>query len=79
MYNKFDIRKCNTKEIAKIDEFKKNNPEKSNLTVYYTTEMCLGMGFSLIATFDKPKVKNGIIDFGNYVDITDYDYRLDEF
>jgi len=79
MYRKFDISHCSQKEINLLNEFKRNNPDKISPMVYYTTEGHLGMGYSLIATFDKPKKKNGKINFGNCIDITDYDYRLNTF
>ena len=79
MYRKYDVSHCNQNEITKLNKFKKDNPDKGWPTVYFTTEGFLGMGFRLIATFDKPKRKNGKIDFGDCVDITDYDYRLDQY
>lgn len=79
MYNKYNISHCNQNEINKLNEFKKANPDKINPTVYYCTDGHLGMGYSLIATFDKPKRKDGKINFGNCIDITDYEYRLETY
>lgn len=81
MYRKFDISHCTQKEINLLNEFKKKHPDKVSPTVYYTTNDSLGMGYKLIATFDKPKRISmyGKIDFGDCIDITDYDFRLDTF
>jgi len=77
MYKKFDISHCTQKEINVLNQFKRDNSDKISPTVYYVT--CVGgMGFSLIATFDKPKIVNGTYDFGNHIDITDYDIRIHE-
>ena len=75
MYKKItNINKTLRKEeIAKLEHFKSKNKDK-DVQVYYVTTAC-GCGFSYIATTNKPYDKN----FGNCIDITDYDGRLEKF
>lgn len=79
MYKEFDIKELYESELRLLDSFKENNPEKE-VKVYYSTYDSLGIGFKLIATTDIPKIikMNGKCDFGNCVDITDYDERIYE-
>lgn len=80
MYRKYDIKKLNKNELKLLTAFMMDNPEK-DIKVYYSTYDTLGMGFKLIATTDKPKLNRmyGKCDFGNCIDITDYEKRLNEF
>ena len=80
MYRKVtDISKLYEKELTRIEEFKKQNPNK-DVNVYFNTYDTVGIGFNLIATTDKPKIINKYsCEYGNSIDITDYDIRIDEF
>ena len=80
MYRKYDIKKLNENELKLLTAFMMDNPEK-DIKVYYSTYDTLGTGFKLIATTDKPKLIRmyGKCDFGNCIDITDYEKRLNEF
>lgn len=80
MYRKVtDISKLYEKELTRLDEFKKQNPNK-DVNVYFNTYDTGGIGFNLIATTDKPKLEGKYsCDYGNSIDITDYDIRIDEF
>lgn len=78
MYKKFDISKCNKIELERLNKFKEKNPNKEPI-VYYFIDNRTELGFSLIATFEKPKKIRGNIKFNNYIDITDYDERVFEY
>lgn len=80
MYRKVtDISKLYEKELTRLEEFKKENSDK-HVNVYFNTYDTGGIGFNLIATTDKPKIINKYsCEYGNSVDITDYDIRIDEF
>lgn len=83
MYRKIPERKWQKllyeKEQERLQDFIKDNPGKT-VSVYYSTYNTEGVGFMLIASIDKPKIKNKYIcSFGNAVDITDYDERINEF
>ena len=79
MYTKFTEQQLNEKELDSLNLFKLKNPSK-DVKLYYSTYDTGGIGFKIIASTDIPKI-TGLhnVDFGNYVDITDYDYRLDQY
>ena len=79
MYRRYNENKLNEKELVILNEFKNKNIDKE-VKVYYSTYDTLGIGFKLIATTDKPKLIRmyGKCDFGNCIDITDYDTRINE-
>lgn len=81
MYRKFNILQLTSKERNDLDKLMKKNPDKGYPNVYYTTDFCVGVGYMIIATYDKPKRTSmfGKFDFGDFIDITDYDSRVNTF
>lgn len=81
MYQKFNILKLTNVERDKLDKFIEKNPDKGFPNVYYTTDFCPDMGYMIIATYDEPKQTSmfGKFDFGDYIDLTDYDNRINTF
>lgn len=78
MYKKYNISHCTQKEIEVLNSFKQDYSDKV-VTVYYSTEGHQEIGYSLIATIDKPITRGNKVDFGRYIDITDYEDRLSDF
>lgn len=79
MYTKFTEKQLNEKELESLNLFKLKNPSK-NVKLYYSTYDTGGIGFRIIASTDIPKITNSdSADFGNCMDITDYDFRIDQY
>ena len=79
MYTKFTEQQLNEKELDSLNLFKLKNPDK-DIKLYYSTYDTIGIGFRIIASTDIPKVtKLHGVDFGNCMDITDYDFRIDQY
>ena len=79
IYRKFDESKLTPLELRRFNYYKEQHKDKS-VYLYYTTCGTLGYGFNIIATIDKPQIKNGDYDWGkNYSNITDIDVRIEEF
>lgn len=79
MYTKFTEQQLNEKELDSLNLFKLKNPTK-DVKLYYSTYDTGGIGFKIIASTDIPKITGSHdVDFGNCMDITDYDYRLDQY
>jgi len=79
MYSKFNENQLNEKELDSLNLFKLKNHDK-DVKVYYSVYNTGGIGFKIIATTDVPKViDENHCDFGNCIDITDYDFRIEQY
>lgn len=75
MYTKFTEQQLNEKELDSLNLFKLKNHNK-DVNLYYSTYDTGGIGFKIIASTDIPKItRSHGVDFGNCMDITDYDFR----
>ena len=78
-YSKFTEKQLTEKELDSLNLFKLKNPKK-DVQIYFSTYDTGEIGFVILATTDQPKIiDDTTCDFCNYVDITDYDYRLDQY
>jgi hypothetical protein len=79
MYRKITLDKLTEKEKDSYRKFCGDNlvPEAN---IYYSTYNTGGIGFHIIVSTDKPKIINSYnCNFGNSIDITDYDVRINEY